>query len=230
MRLISTTLAAVVCIFAFSLAHAGDNSGEVQATCNSATGQCGIAPIARVRTAVRQQVVGTLAKISQASASCGGQVSCSGQTVQASCGQVVQSCGQVVQSCGQVVQSCGQVVQSCGQAVQSCEAQVNACESGTFGCGAKEPSCGAGLGQAMVSYRNSNDDIAYAKSLQQAQSGRMRHVGGSMGSGHYEGVGMSSISGEDAIRRACYYGQRQIVGKSFVQGSNGMFYATVLYN
>ena len=209
MRLISTTLAAVVCIFAFSLAHAGDNSGEVQATCNSATGQCGIAPIARVRTAVRQQVVGTLAKISQASASCGGQVSCSGQTVQA---------------------SCGQVVQSCGQAVQSCEAQVNACESGTFGCGAKEPSCGAGLGQAMVSYRNSNDDIAYAKSLQQAQSGRMRHVGGSMGSGHYEGVGMSSISGEDAIRRACYYGQRQIVGKSFVQGSNGMFYATVLYN
>lgn len=171
-----------------------------QADCGGGTQATCGNSTAHVRTAVRQRV-GILARISQASRS-----SCSGAAVR---------------SCGQSAQSCGG-----SQSVQSCETQVNACNQSTqpnavtFGCDAS-----LGSGQAV-----SNNDIAYAKSVQQAQNGRMRHVGGSMGTGRYEGVGMSSISAEDAIQRACYHGQKQVVGQSVVQGSNGMFYATVLYN
>jgi hypothetical protein len=63
---------------------------------------------------------------------------------------------------------------------------------------------------------------------QQASSGHMRHVGGSMGTGRYEGVGFSSISADDAIRRCCYWGQRTPTGIGVVRGANG-WYATVLY-
>lgn len=70
--------------------------------------------------------------------------------------------------------------------------------------------------------------IAAAKSQQQASEGRMRHVGGSMGTGRYEGVGFSTISREDAIRRCCYWGQKTPVGIAAVRGARG-WYATVLY-
>lgn len=70
--------------------------------------------------------------------------------------------------------------------------------------------------------------IATAKSEQQAREGRMRHVGGSMGSGRYEGVGFSTVSPEHAKRMCCYWGQRTPVGIGVVRGSNG-WYATVLY-
>jgi hypothetical protein len=70
--------------------------------------------------------------------------------------------------------------------------------------------------------------IAKAKSEQQAREGRMRHVGGSMGSGRYEGVGFSTVSAEDAKRRCCYWGQRTPVGIGVVRGVRG-WYATVLY-
>jgi hypothetical protein len=70
--------------------------------------------------------------------------------------------------------------------------------------------------------------IATAKSEQQAREGRMRHVGGSMGSGRYEGVGFSTVSPEHAKRMCCYWGQRTPVGIGVVRGTNG-WYATVLY-
>ncbi len=70
--------------------------------------------------------------------------------------------------------------------------------------------------------------IAYSKSMQQAAEGRMRHVGGSLGSGGYEGVGFSTRSAEDALRRCCYYGQREMVTHSVVRGANG-WYATALF-
>jgi hypothetical protein len=56
----------------------------------------------------------------------------------------------------------------------------------------------------------------------------MRHVGGSMGSGRFEGVGFSTVSADDAIRKCCYWGQRSPVGIGVARGSNG-WYATVLY-
>jgi hypothetical protein len=71
--------------------------------------------------------------------------------------------------------------------------------------------------------------IAKQKAAQQASEGRMRHVGGSMGTGRYEGVGMSSVSADDAIRKCCYWGVRQPTGIGVVRGSNGLFYATVIY-
>ncbi len=70
--------------------------------------------------------------------------------------------------------------------------------------------------------------VAQQKALQQATSGQMRHVGGSMGTGRYEGVGFSTSSADDAIRKCCYWGQRTPVGIGVSRGQNG-WYATVLY-
>jgi hypothetical protein len=70
--------------------------------------------------------------------------------------------------------------------------------------------------------------IAKQKAAQQASEGRMRHVGGSMGQGRYEGVGFSTVSADDAIRKCCFYGQRSPVGVGVARGNNG-WYATVLY-
>lgn len=70
--------------------------------------------------------------------------------------------------------------------------------------------------------------IAKQKASQQASEGRMRHVGGSMGSGRYEGVGFSTVSADAAIRKCCYWGQRSPLGIGVVRGNNG-WYATVIY-
>lgn len=71
--------------------------------------------------------------------------------------------------------------------------------------------------------------IAKQKSDLQAFSGSMRHVGGSFGTGQYEGVGFSTVSAKDATERACYYGQRPLVASAVSRGANG-WYATNLYN
>ena len=70
--------------------------------------------------------------------------------------------------------------------------------------------------------------IAQAKAEQQARSGVMRHVGGSMGAGRYEGVGFSTESADHAIRKCCYWGQRTPVDIGVARGRTG-WYATVLY-
>ena len=68
----------------------------------------------------------------------------------------------------------------------------------------------ASLITALVSFSSSasacDKCIAQRKAQQQAAEGRMRHVGGSLGSGGYEGVGFSTRSAEDAIRNCCYWG------------------------
>ena len=70
--------------------------------------------------------------------------------------------------------------------------------------------------------------IAQSKAQQQASEGRCRHVGGSMGSGRYEGVGFSTVSADHAISKCCYWGQRTAIGIGVARGRNG-WYATVLY-
>lgn len=70
--------------------------------------------------------------------------------------------------------------------------------------------------------------IAKAKAATQARLGRMFHVGGSFGTGRYEGVGFSTRSADDAIRHCCYWGKRTPVGIGVVRGARGWF-ATVLY-
>lgn len=81
----------------------------------------------------------------------------------------------------------------------------------------------------VPSYGTTTDGgLAQAKAEQQAREGRMRHVGGSFGSGRFEGVGFSSVGPDDAIRRFCYYGQRPIAEQGVARGANG-WYACVLY-
>jgi hypothetical protein len=70
--------------------------------------------------------------------------------------------------------------------------------------------------------------IAKQKAQQQAGEGRCRHVGGSMGSAQFEGVGFSTVSADHAIASCCYWGQRTAVGIGVARGRNG-WYATVLY-
>jgi hypothetical protein len=86
------------------------------------------------------------------------------------------------------------------------------------------------VGTTMVSTQGLSCDhcIAKRKAQQQASEGVMRHVGGSFGSGRYEGVGYSSRSASEAVRSACYWGQRPAVGIGVARGRNG-WYATVLY-
>ncbi len=46
--------------------------------------------------------------------------------------------------------------------------------------------------------------VAAFKTSQQVSQGVMRHVGGTLGGARYEGVGFSTYSPEDALRRCCY--------------------------
>ena len=70
--------------------------------------------------------------------------------------------------------------------------------------------------------------IAQQKAQKQASQGRLQHVGGSFGTGRYEGVGFSTRSADEAIRSACYWGQKTPVGIGVAKGAKG-YYATVLY-
>lgn len=84
------------------------------------------------------------------------------------------------------------------------------------------------VAQPMGAFMSSDQAIAQRKANQQAAQGRMRHVGGSLGSGGYEGVGFSTRSAEDAVRNCCYWGQRQPTAVAVSRGANG-WYANVLY-
>jgi len=55
------------------------------------------------------------------------------------------------------------------------------------------------------------------------------HVGGSLGGYRYEGIGWSSHSLQDAIRRCCYWGKRRPGQIGVQRGPDGVWYATVLY-
>ena len=59
----------------------------------------------------------------------------------------------------------------------------------------------------------------------QANRGSMGHCGGNRG---YEGVGFSSKSADDAIRRCCYWGQKTPIEIGVARGRNG-WYACVRY-
>lgn len=88
---------------------------------------------------------------------------------------------------------------------------------------------GAGFAALPALDANACDHcVAKQKAQQQASEGRMRHVGGTMGSARYEGVGFSTTSADAAIRQCCYWGQRSPTGIGVVRG-NGGWYATVLY-
>ena len=87
---------------------------------------------------------------------------------------------------------------------------------------------GISFGASVNDVKANDTHLAQQKSTQQASQGRMRHVGGSFGTGRYEGVGFSSRSADEAIRSACYWGKKTPVGIGVARGANG-WYATVLY-
>ena len=67
--------------------------------------------------------------------------------------------------------------------------------------------------------------LAQSKAEQQAARGSCCHVGGGYGNARYEGVGFSTHSPEDAVRRCCYYNQRTLVESGVAYGYNSRFRA-----
>lgn len=61
--------------------------------------------------------------------------------------------------------------------------------------------------------------LAQSKSERQAAMQQCCHVGGSFGGARYEGVGFSTVSPEDAVRRCCY-SNRPIRESGVVYGYN----------
>lgn len=61
-----------------------------------------------------------------------------------------------------------------------------------------------------------------------AGAGRLFHSGRFVPGASYEGVGFSTVSGDDAVRHACYWGQREPVSIDVRRGAGG-YYAIVQY-
>lgn len=62
--------------------------------------------------------------------------------------------------------------------------------------------------------------LAQSKAERQASMGSCCHVGGGFGGGRAEGVGFSTSSPEAAVRRCCFYGQRQLRESGVSYGYN----------
>lgn len=74
---------------------------------------------------------------------------------------------------------------------------------------------------------NAGHNNAKWKSAQNARSGHLAHLGGGMGRGTFEGIGMGS-SRREAIQNACGYGVRTPIKIGVTRGRGG-YYATVFY-
>ena len=83
--------------------------------------------------------------------------------------------------------------------------------------------------QPVSSYASSGSGLAQSKASQAASMGLQGHLGGSLGGARYEGVGWSTRGPQDAVQRCCYWGQRPVSQIGVSQGSNGCWYACVLY-
>ena len=62
--------------------------------------------------------------------------------------------------------------------------------------------------------------LAQSKAERQAQMQSCCHVGGGFNGGRAEGVGFSTTSPEAAVRRCCFYGQRQLRESGVAYGYN----------
>lgn len=70
--------------------------------------------------------------------------------------------------------------------------------------------------------------VAQAKAETIAARGVLYHPGGSFAGGSHEGVGFSTVSADDAVKRCCFWGQRTPIGIGVARGVRGWF-ACVLY-
>lgn len=71
--------------------------------------------------------------------------------------------------------------------------------------------------------------LAQRKATMAARMRLRGHVGGSLGSARYEGVGWSTVSPESAIQNCCYWGRRPAQEIGVCQGADGCWYACVHY-
>lgn len=65
------------------------------------------------------------------------------------------------------------------------------------------------------------------KAEQSARMGSVAHIGGGFGGGSFEGNGFGATP-DQAVRNACYWGQRTPIEIGVARGANG-YYATVFY-
>ena len=65
------------------------------------------------------------------------------------------------------------------------------------------------------------------KAEQSARIGSVQHLGGGFGGGSYEGNGFAATA-DQAIRGACFWGQRTPIEIGVARGANG-YYATIFY-
>ena len=75
----------------------------------------------------------------------------------------------------------------------------------------------------------SGSGLAQQKAQQMAQMNMRGHLGGGLGGARYEGVGWSTVSPQHAIQQCCYWGQRPVSQIGVARGSDGSWYACVLY-
>ena len=75
-----------------------------------------------------------------------------------------------------------------------------------------------------------NAGLAQQKAVRAAQMGLRGHLGGGLGGAKYEGVGWSNQSAQRAIESCCYWGARPTAQIGCTRGSDGFWYACVLYN
>lgn len=204
-RMLGLVVAALSCLSSFASA---DCSGQILGSrVKSAMQKVASVPS---RVVAAKPVRSALSRVAKASSSCSSPAasSCSAP--------VVSGCSAPVMSASCSSPQAVSVAESPEPSVRLVSAKV---ESDPAACSVEE------LVRSFQPVRNS---IAQHKASVQASEGRMRHIGGSFGSGRYEGVGFSTVSADDAIRQCCYWGQRSPVDIGVARGSNG-WYATVLY-
>ena len=77
---------------------------------------------------------------------------------------------------------------------------------------------------------SSTSGLAQQKAVRAAKMGLRGHLGGGLGGAKYEGVGWSNQSAQRAIESCCYWGVRPTAQIGCTRGSDGFWYACVLYN
>jgi hypothetical protein len=98
--------------------------------------------------------------------------------------------------------------------------------NGTF---ASYPSAGVSSFNTSPAAEVASSGLAQQKAQQMAQMSMRGHVGGGLGGASCEGVGWSTVSPQHAVQQCCYWGQRPASQIGVARGSDGCWYACVLY-
>lgn len=79
----------------------------------------------------------------------------------------------------------------------------------------------ASADEYVINARRVSISSAQAEAESLARSGVLRHCGRS--GGLREGIGFSSVSASDALKRCCYHGRYRIVEQGVARGPRGWF-------